>query len=251
MRRSFVLRTLILSAVLAASATPAHAHLRDYIFSQGYHTTRKGEFEVELHNDYSFTDLDNNDRDSSRHQIELEYGLTNRLQLAYYDVFTWDRRNDWERDAFKLEGKYRLFEAGELPVDITLYGEYINPDGSRDRRSDEMELKLILAKDLGPWNVTGNLITKRKINDHDPWGFEYTLSAGVRVHKQVKLALELKEGLGTTEDLGIHRKGHKLQLMPLVAFSPTPKTRILFGPAIGLTHAAEDLQLKTIVEIEF
>lgn len=249
--RCLLSAVLIAAALLSTNPVPAHAHIRDYIFNQGYHTTKKGEVEVELHNDYSFTDLDNNNRDSSKHQIELEYGLTDHLQLAYYEVFTWDRTKDWERDAFKVEGKYRLFEAGELPVDIALYGEYINPDGTQDRRSDEMELKLILAKYLGDWNVTGNLITKRKINDHDPWGFEYTLGVSHPVNNRMKLGLEIKEGLGTTEDLGIHRKGHKFQLMPLIAYSPTPHSRILFGPAIGLTRAAEDLQLKTIVEVEF
>lgn len=246
--------TSILAAVaglLALAPQPAHAHLRDYIFNQGYYTTRKGEFEVELYNDYNFTDLDNNDRDSSKHQIEMEYGITNRLQLAYYEVYTWNRGDDWERDAFKLEGKYRFFEAGELPVDIGLYAEYINPDGHKSIRSDEMELKLILSKNLGRWNVTGNFIAEREINAHDPWALAYTLGATYPVHPKVKLGLEIKETLGKSDDFGIDRKDHKFQLMPVVAFSPTPHTRILFGPAIGLTHPANDLELKSIVEIEF
>lgn len=240
-----------LGIILAFPPRPAFGHLRDYIFNQGYHTSRKGELEVELYNDLNMKEADNDGTYSSKHQVELEYGLTDHLQLAYYEVFKWDRKDDWERDEMKIEGKYRLLESGELPVDITLYGEYKNPNGHHDTGSDETELKLILSKDLGDWNVTGNLITERKINQHDPWAFEYTLGVSRPVHPQIRLALELKEDLGTTEDLGIHRKGHKVQLMPVVAWSPTPHSRVLFGPAFGLTRAADDIQLKSIVSIEF
>ena len=251
--RAIPLRRIVLAvfAALALPTQPAFAHLRDYIFNQGYYTSRKGEFEIELYNDLNLKEADNDDSYSSKHQVELEYGVTDHLQLAYYEVYKWDRRDDFERDELKIEGKYRLLESGELPVDLTLYGEYKNPDGRHDRRSDAVELKLILAKDLGPWNVTGNLITERKINDHDPWAFEYTLGVSRPVHSRVRLGLELKEGLGTTEDLGIHRKGHKFQIMPLVAWSPTPKARVLFGPAFGLTRASDDVQLRSIVSIEF
>jgi hypothetical protein len=112
-------------------------------------------------------------------------------------------------------------------------------------------MKLILSKDLGPWNVTGNLITERKLNQHDPWAFEYTLGVSRPIHPKLRLGLELKEGLGTTEDLGVHRKGHKFQIMPLLAWSPTPKSRVLFGPAFGLTRGSDDVQLKSIVSFEF
>ena len=251
MLHRFAVMTAAAAAMLAMTSRPAHAHLRDYIFNQSYYTTKKGEFEAELYNDYNFTDLDDNNQDSSKHQIELEYGVADHLQLAYYEVYTWDRTNDFERDEFKLEGKYRFFQAGDLPVDVALYAEYANPDGHQDLNSDTMEMKLILAKNIGRWNVTGNFITERKINEHSLWELEYTLGVSCPVHDRVKLGLEIKESLGDTDDLGIDRKDHKFQLMPVVAASLTPHARILFGPAIGLTHAADDLQLKSVVEIEF
>ncbi len=225
--------------------------MRDYLLNQGYHTTRKGEFEVELYNDLNFKDTDDNFEDNSKHQIELEYGLTNRLQLAYYEVFTWDRPDDWQRDAFKIEAKYRFLESGELPVDIALYGEYKNPNGRQDTASDELEGKLILSRDLGPWNLVANLIAERKINEHEDLQWEYSLGASYPVNSKLRLGLELKETLGDQGEFGIHRKGHELQLMPVAAWSITPHARVLFGPAVGLTRAADDLQLKSIVEIEF
>ena len=106
------------------------AEARDYLVNQHYDTTEKGEFEVELYNDMNFSEADNDDSYNSKHQLELEYGLLDHLQLAYYEVYTWDRSDDWARDAFKIEAKLRLFEAGQLPVDVAFYTEYSNPNGS-------------------------------------------------------------------------------------------------------------------------
>ena len=251
MIRLFVSILAAAVGLLVLAPRPAHADLRDYIFNQGYYTPKKGEFEVELYNDYNFTDTANSDEDSSKHQVELEYGLTSHLALAYYEVYGWNREEDFNREELKVETKYRFLEAGELPVDIALYAEYVNPNGHQEVRSDEMELKLILSKNLGPWNVTGNFIAEREINQHDPWALEYTLGVSYPIHPKVHLGLEIKETLGKTDNLGIHRDDHEFQLMPVVAASLTPHSRILFGPAIGLTHAADDLQLKSIVEIEF
>ena len=250
MRRLFS-AVLITAAALATNPAPAAAHMRDYIFNQGYHTTKKGEFEVELYNDYKMPESENDGTFNSQHQIELEYGLTNRLQLAYYEVFTWDRPNDWQRNAFKVETKYRLFESGELPVDIALYGEYKNPNGHWETASDELEAKLILSKDLGPWNLVGNLITERKINEHEDLQWEYTAGVSYAVKPNLRAGLEIKETLGDQGDFGPMRRGHELQLMPVIAYNPTPHARLLFGPAFGLTGPADDVQLKSIVEIEF
>jgi len=242
---------LFATVTLLGGATPAHAHLRDYLVSQGYYTATKGEFEIEFWNDFNFGKLDNADTHSSRHQIEFEYGLTPRWQWAYYEVFTWKQGQDLDRDMFKIETKYRILEAGELPVDIALYAEYKNPDGSQDSRSDEFEGKLILSKNFGPWNVTGNWIMERKINERDDWELAYTLGASYAINPRTRLSLEIKETLGDLDQAGVHRKDHKFQLVPSIAWSPSENVRILFGPAIGLTRASDDLQLKTIVEIEF
>ena len=237
------LRTIATAGILLTlNQASAFAHMKDYIFNQGYHTSRKGEVELEFYNDLNLSEADNDDTYDSKHQVELEYGLTDHLQLAYYEVFTWDRAKDWKRDAFKLEAKYRFFQSGELPVDIALYGEYQNPNGSRDSRSDKLEGKLILSRDFGRWNLVANLIAEREINQHEDLQWEYTAGVSYAVKPTLRLGLELKEDLGDQGEFGIHRKNHKLQLMPVVAVNLSPHSRILFGPAFGLTRAANDVQ---------
>lgn len=229
----------------------AEAHLRDYILNQYYYTAKQGEFEVELWNDVIFPEADNDDTYKTKHQLELEYGITDHFQLAYYEVSTWDRAKDWERDQFKIEAKLRLAEAGQWPVDVAFYTEYKNPDGSRDARSDAIENKLILSKDFGPWNVVGNAMVERKINEHDDWEFAYTTGVSYALTARTRLGLEWKETLGDSDEFGLRRKDHKVFVAPGIYHSFTPNVRLLCAPAFGLTRASDDLQLRTILEIEF
>ncbi len=230
----------------------AFAHMRDYVLNQSYYTAGKGEFELEAYHDFNLPDVDHDGTYNLKQQFEVEYGVTNHWQVAYYEVAKWDRTKDYHRDALKIESKYRFAEAGEWPVDVALYGEYEGPNGRQDVDSDTLEGKLILSKDFGPWNVIGNLIAARKINQHDFWAFEYTVGVSHPLTSNTRLGLELRESLGAPEgEFGLRRKGHELQLMPGIYTNLTPHVRLLIGPAIGLTKAADDLQIRSIVEMEF
>ncbi len=241
------------AVVWVLAAAPAQAHLRNYIFSQDYYTTTQGEVEVELYNDYDFSDLDNGDTHDSKHQLELEYGLTDHLQIALYDVYTWDaaRADEWQRDMWKAELKYRLAEVGQWPVDVTLYTEYKAPNGPRDRRSDAWENKLILAKHVGPVHLVTNLIAEKDLNTHGDWTFEYTAGISHAFTPRITGFLEYKEELGGSHDVEWFAGHHKQQLLPGVAVTFTPHVRLLAGPAFGLTSPTDDLQVKSILEVEF
>ena len=232
------------------ASSVADAHLRDYLVNQPYYTTKQGECEVAFHNDMNFSEADNDESYNSRHQIELEYGVLDHLQLAYYEVYTWDRANDWERDAFKIEAKVRLVEAGQWPVDIALYTEYKNPDGHRRIRSDELENKVILSGDLGPWNLIGNFIFSKDLNNGNPWEFEYTAGVSYALTARTRLGLEIQEALGDSDVFG--RLGHReFLLVPGIYTSLTPHLRLVVGPAFGLTRYSDEFQLRSIVEVEF
>ncbi len=230
---------------------PAEAHVRDYVINEPYYTAKQGEFEVELRNDMNFSEAGNDETYHSKHQVELEYGLTDHFQLAYYEVYTWDREQDWARDAFKIEAKLRLAEAGQWPVDVALYTEYENPNGHRDVHSDVLENKVIMSRDFGPWNVIGNFIFEKPLNSGEPWAFEYTAGASFALSPRTRIGLELKETLGNSDEFGWHQKDHQLFLVPGIYASFTPHVRLLVGPAFGLTRASDDFQLNSIVEVEF
>jgi len=231
-------------------ASAAEADLRDYIVNQQYYTTKKGEFEIELHNDFNMPRLTEDDGYSSKHQIELEYGLTDHLQLAVYEVYTWNRAQDWERDMYKLEAKLRLAEAGQWPLDVALYTEYKNPNGSRDDRSDAFENKVILSKNVGPWGLIYNFIFEKEINTHSDWEFEQTAGVSYGVSPRTRVGLEIKQGLGNSDDFRFDGT-QGFQLVPGIYHSFTPHVRLLIGPAIGMARSSDDLQIKSILEFEF
>ena len=227
------------------------AQAQEYLLNQAYETAERGEVEVEFYNDMHFTEADRDDSYHSKHQIEVEYGLTDHLQLAYYEVYTWDRAKDWERDAFKIEAKLRLAEAGRWPVDLALYTEYKNPDGHRAIHSDELENKVILSKEIGPWDLVGNVVFEKQLNTGSDWELEYTAGASYALTPRIRVGLELKETLGDPDEFGVRRTDHELFLVPALYANLAPHVRVLAGPAFGLTHASDDLQLKSIVEVEF
>ena len=185
--------------------TVAEAHLRDYLVNQPYYTTKRGECEVAFHNDMNFAEADNDDTYNSKHQIELEYGVTDHLQLAYYEVYTWNRAKDWERDAFKIEANVRLADAGQWPIDVALYTEYENPDGHRVISSDVLENKVIVSKDFGPWNVVGNFVFEKALNTGSHWKYEYTAGVSYGITPRTRIGLELKQGLGDSADVADRR----------------------------------------------
>ena len=237
--------------MMALGAPRAEAHMRDFLVTEEYYTTSRGEFEVELKNNMNFPEADNSATYNSEHQIELEYGITDHLQLAYYEVFTWDRSQDWERDAFQVEAKYRFAEAGQWPVDLALYIEYKNPDGHRELRSDVLENKVILGKNLGRWNLAFNFVFEKELNNSEPWEYEYTLGASYEVTPRFQVGVEIKEGLGDSHSFRVFDGEQNLQLIPSVAFNVTSHIRMIVGPAFGLTRSSDDFQLRSIVECEF
>ena len=240
----------LLIGILIGGASVASAHLKDYLVNQDYYTAKRGEFDVAVWNDMNFTEADNDDSYNSRHQLEVEYGICDHLQLAYYEIYAWNRAEDWERDAFKIEAKVRLAQAGQWPVDVALYTEYKNPDGHRDIHSDELENKVILSRDFGPVNLVGNFIFERQINAHEDWQFEYTAGVSYGLTPRVRLGLELQQSLGNDEDFRF-RRARELVLVPGIYASLTPHVRVLAGPAFGLTRQSDDFALKSIVEVEF
>lgn len=241
---------LVVGIFWASGLQQAQAHMRDYLINQDYYTAKRGEFEAELYNDMNFAEADNSASYHSQHQVELEYGITDHLQLAYYEAYKWNRENDWQRDGFKIEAKARLAEAGQWPLDVAFYTEYENPNGRQETEGDQLESKIILGRDFGPLNFAFNFITETDLSVHDNWNVEYTAGVSYALTPRVRLGLELNEDLGTFKRLLVNKQ-EPLYIVPGIYATITPHVRVLFGPAFGLTRSSDDFQLKSIVEVEF
>lgn len=225
----------LLALLLACSFGTAHAHLRDYLVTQGYWTLPQGRFEIEIYNDF-------NEADSGEtvytHQTEIEYGLTDRLTLALYGVMEKKGAKPLEYAKTKFEGKYRLAEPGRMIVDPTLYIEY---QKGANNRADKVEAKLLLSKDFSNnMNITFNGILEKSRQAGSEWEKGYAAGIARVISRNLTTGFEIKS------------TGSKRYAIPGVYMTLVPgKVRMNVGTAFGLTEKSDDFQLKMLTEIEF
>jgi len=155
-----------LLVVGTARATP-----RVLPFSYPNETLSNGQTEVELITDANPQRVAADATDPSRGnlwepqlilQTEIEYGLTNRFELGFYQVFVADPQpggqNALAFDGLKWRLRTRLAEPGQLPVDIGFYFEL-------ETMHDELafEGKLNLQRRAGRALILSNLWVEEQI----------------------------------------------------------------------------------------
>jgi hypothetical protein len=146
------------AAVLLVTA-PAHADRRAYAATYEAVTAPKGELDVELWSTYARDGevLDGPPTQGFRNMLELEYGLTDRWDVALYNLLDTDTTSSDSTGygGLKLETRYRLLPAASWVVDPIIYFEfqYLRHGDAREKG----EVKLILARDVDAWNFAFNL----------------------------------------------------------------------------------------------
>jgi hypothetical protein len=166
-------------------------------FSYPYATLPRGLSEVEQYID--LTPLRSLDADGTTPTTlgsvlitELEYGLTDKLEVGFYMQFFTDPAGDGAGAPLKFDGvkqrlRYRLADAGVWPVNVALYGEIAE-------FSDEIELeaKILLEKRIGRWQLLANLWGERAYTFVGPneWGVNPTGGASYEIVPAFHLGIE-------------------------------------------------------------
>jgi hypothetical protein len=177
-----ILPLLAGAAALAVTlpARPARADRRAYATTYEAVTAPKGELDVEMWSSYAHAGelLDGPPSRGFRNMLELEYGLTDRWDVALYNLL--DVTSDSTNTGYaglKLETRYRLLEPGTWILDPVLYFEfqYLRHGDAKEK----FEIKLILARDQGPWNFAVNLAAEAEHLVLGGWVQETEYAAGV------------------------------------------------------------------------
>jgi len=158
-RRAFFLSSFVGVAwlVLLLPST-AGADRRAYGETYEAVTAPQGELDVEIWNTYAEDGevLNGPASKGYRGMLELEYGITSRWDVALYNFLDLvPDPGETGYAGFKIESRFRLVPAGEWFVDPILYLEYVRL--FRGDTQQKWEVKLILGKDIGPWNVSTNV----------------------------------------------------------------------------------------------
>jgi hypothetical protein len=152
--------TSALAIPSVASATP-----RPLPFTYPVETLQQGEVELEVYGDMTPLRVYADPTDPTAGHLwepgyilqnEFEYGLTDSIEVAFYQTFEATPvdggSNGLTFDGFKWEVRGRLADPGEWPIDVGLYAEL-------ETKHDELSLetKVLLAKHFGGLHWMANL----------------------------------------------------------------------------------------------
>jgi len=196
-----VKRIAVFASALAcalAVASPARADRRIFAFTYPYMTLPKGSFELEHYLDLGLNNWDNPatpdviERDWTKpawqHQVEFEYGITDRLDFGFYNVFTQDPYGAMRFDGVKARSRYRFADPGVHPVDVGTYLEF-----SYFGDEIEIEQKIILSKILGRVEIAFNGTIEEGLElGNQEWEYLVTPSLGVGYHLTPGFALTVE-----------------------------------------------------------
>jgi hypothetical protein len=162
------LKTIIkyMTTLFVIAFSPATlANPRPLPFTYPYETLGQGEVEFEFYGDISPLRVAADATDPSRGRLwepsyllqnEIEYGVSDRVELGFYQVFEAQPMdggmNAMILDGFKWRVRTRFAEPGQWPIDV---GAYVELETLHDELS--LEEKLILAKRFGRWRWMANL----------------------------------------------------------------------------------------------
>lgn len=148
---------VILASLVVGAFTPreAGADKRRYVWTYEYLTMERGEGEIEQYLTFSSPDAGSlKGKTESDLQLEYEVGMSDRFDFAVYNVFKQEPNQNLRYGGFKFRWRYRFGEKNQYPLDPLLYLEY---KGKPDFSSEHgVELRLVLAKDWGRWNLALN-----------------------------------------------------------------------------------------------
>ena len=164
------MKTTVFAAVCIALpllASSARADRRAYGVTYEAVTAPKGEVDVETWSTFAPQgEVDGGPSSRGvREMVELEYGITDRWDVALYNMLdmitSGDTRSGYA--GLKLETRYRPSDRGEWLVDPVFYFEF--QQLFRGDAHQKYEAKLILAKDIGDVNIAANIALEEERTD--------------------------------------------------------------------------------------
>lgn len=236
----------LVSLIVLSTLSAASAQEKYYVWTYPYETTEANEFELES-NSYLFTPALSDNEHTLVQQFELEYGVTDRFQLGFYQVFTRDYPSGRQSaESFMIEALYKLAEKDKWVVNPLLYLEY-----ERDwnfKSPNRAEAKLVLSKDFGRLNGTFNGMAEYEFGGRSDFtpelgvGISYELLEGFRAGMETLVTLSDEREV-QDEDPGGTGIG------PTISVA-TPWFDITSGATFGISRNSNAVNLCTNIDFE-
>lgn len=160
------LLSVIAAGLLVAGLTSTPASATERRFSYSYETTTAPAGSWEYEQWMTWKHYDNKDRFDFRH--EIEYGITDKLQLGIYLAdWRYESVDDGESEAdYKssaIELIYQLTDPNKSAFGSALYGEFAVGD-----QEIALEAKFLLQKNIGPLVLVYNAVLEAEWEGESP-----------------------------------------------------------------------------------
>lgn len=183
---------LTLFVILIISSISLKADQRNYVWTYQYMIMEPGKAEIEQYTTFSSANLDEFKRTvSSELNFEAEIGMHPHFDFAVYQNFKQTAEGNLKYDGFKLRTRIKIGEKNQFFMDPLFYLEY---KGKSDFSKHVIEPKLILAKDIGKFNISLNPYCEIEKEDENEWEFKlkYALGVSYKILPLMNIGLESK-----------------------------------------------------------
>jgi hypothetical protein len=228
-----VIMAVIVFVFLAGASV---ADQRSYVWTYEYLTLSPDHAELEYYQTAVTRDRQTDSSSDWQQQLELEYGLTNHLDAALYQVFDQKENDKMKYSGYKFRLRYRIAEKNVFPLDLLLYAEHQEKiDGK-----NVFEGKLILAKDIGKVNFAYNQIYKNSYASGDRADHEYAAGVSYEVTPAIRFGVESKGNYRTD----------KYSAGPTIAWVGG-RIWANLGAVYGLNRRTDDRQVRFLLGVPF
>jgi opacity protein-like surface antigen len=225
------------SVAVVASSAPAYA---TKALTSPYVT--KGRAVAEWRGGYDF--MEHSEDDRWRMRAITSYGVT-----SFWDTRiagTWSHDDETVTDAVAWENKFQLTEKGQLPVDLGMRLDYSK---ATNTNPDEILVRLLAAKKIGPVGQILNLSLGRQVGDEASNNVGFDMGYGISYDLSENYALGI-EYYGDFDDFDNNYSEQIHHVGPVVYGTHGP-IKYQVGALVGVSNAAPDVALKTTLSYSF
>jgi len=202
------------------------------------------------------TPKDHFDKDGLwRHSFMLAYGVTDKLTLEYFADFFQPGGSATKYVQSRGVVRYRFFEPGERFFDTAIYVEYFVPRHDY-RKTNRVNVRLILEKNVGPVKITLNPILNKNTSNTDAGGvtdgveFEYATGFYFTSMKRVTPGVEFFGSLGEISQFR-QQRDQLHYIFPSAKIMLPGHVMVDTGVGFGLTPHSDDIIVKALFTYEF
>ncbi|HEY3132737.1 MAG TPA: hypothetical protein VGL91_25020 [Acidobacteriota bacterium] len=260
--RSLIVPRLLLAAAVVVLAFPAlRAQDSFEIQVYEYELVPKRMWNLETHLNYTGlgTKVYEGSVAPSEKQFHLTYeltrGITESLELAAYLVLAArpDGPRPLEYAGWRFRPRVAIPKSWGLPLDISISGEVGFPRRIYEENATTLEIRPILEKKWGRWQLDGNPVLARALRGpgtKEGWEFEPAARIAYQATRKLDLSLEYYGATGPFSD-PLPRDQQTHQFYPGGDIKLSENIVWNFGIGVGATHTGNRLVYKSRIGMLF